>query len=140
MKSLSLTSVALLLALPGAIVFAQKPLVLHHHDAAHQPPGTIVVPASDFYLNIPEGDSNDGRFPAGTWFFNNNTINLGVADDVVAKIPVKESGVYHLFVRSIGTTTSSFHVKIDGKEDAGTYGQGWIRQEPARVSRSREKR
>jgi len=124
MNRLSLTSVALLLALPGAMVFAQKPLVLHHHDAAHQPPGTIVVPASDFYLNIPDGDSNDGRFPAGTWFFNNNTINLGVADDVAAKVPVKESGVYHLFVRSIGTPTTSFHVKIDGKEDAGTYGQG----------------
>jgi hypothetical protein len=124
MKRLSLSSVALLLALPGAMVFAQKPLVLHHHDAAHQPPGTIVVPASDFYLNIPDGDSNDGRFPAGTWFFNNNTINLGVADDIAAKIPVRESGVYHLFVRSIGTPTSSFHVKIDGKEDSGTYGQG----------------
>jgi hypothetical protein len=120
MKRLSLTSVALLLALPGAMALAQKPLVLHHHDAAHQSPGTIVIPASDFYLNIPDGDSNDGRFPAGTWFFNNNTINLGVADDVAAKVPVKESGVYHLFVRSIGTPTSSFHVKIDGKEDAGT--------------------
>jgi hypothetical protein len=124
MNRLSLTSVALLLALPGAMALAQKPLVLHHHDAAHQPPGTIVVPASDFYLNIPDGDSNDGRFPAGTWFFNNNTINLGVADDVAAKVPVKESGVYHLYVRSIGTPTSSFHVKIDGREDSGTYGQG----------------
>jgi len=123
MNRLSLSSVVLLLAFPG-MVLAQKPLVLHHHDAAQQLPGTIVVPASDFYTNIPQGDSNDGRFPAGTWFFNNNTINLGAVDDVTAEIPVKEPGVYHLFVRSIGTPTSSFQVKIGGKEDPGTYGKG----------------
>jgi hypothetical protein len=124
MKTLSLSRVALTIALTGSVALAQRPLVLHHHDAAHQPAGTIVVPASEFYDNIPEGDSNDGRFPAGAWFFNDNTINLGVADDVVAKIPVKESDVYHLFVRSIGTPTSSFQIKIDGKLDAGTYGHG----------------
>ena len=33
-----------------------------HHDAARQLPGAIVVPASDFFSNIPAGDSNDGRF------------------------------------------------------------------------------
>ena len=103
---------------------AQQKLTLQHHDAAHQVPGTIVVPASDFYVNMPAGDSNDGRYPAGAWFFNNNTINLGGAADVVAAIPVHEAGVYHLFVRSIGTPTSSFHVTIDGKEDVGEYGKG----------------
>jgi len=79
---------------------------------------------------MPEGDSNDGRFPAGSWFFNENTINMGGAGDVIAQVPVREAGVYHLFVRSIGTPTSSFHVKIDGTEDAGTYGKGplaWVR-------------
>jgi hypothetical protein len=103
---------------------AQQKLTPQHHDAAHQVPGTIIVPASDFYLSMPAGDSNDGRFPAGTWFFNNNTINMGASADVVATVPVRESGAYHLFVRSIGTPTSSFHVKIDGKEDAGEYGKG----------------
>lgn len=118
---------AVLAALPLA---AQQKLTLHHHDAAHQPPGTIVIPAADFLANIPAGDSNDGRFPAGTWFFNNSTVNMSVADDLVATEPVKEAGVYHLFVRSVGTPTSSFKVKIDGKEDAGSYGQGpvaWVR-------------
>jgi len=43
---------------------------------------------------------------------------------VTAKVPVREAGVYHLFVRSIGTAASSFHVKIDGKLDPGTYGHG----------------
>ncbi len=103
---------------------AQQKLTLQHHDAAHQMPGTIVVPASDFFLNMPAGDSNDGRFPVGSWFFNNNTLNMGGAGDVVATIPVHEAGLYHLFVRSIGTPTSSFHVKIDGQEDSGGYGNG----------------
>jgi hypothetical protein len=109
---------------------AQQKLTLGHHDAAHQLPGTIVIPAADFIANIPAGDSNDGRFPAGTWFFNNSTVNMGVAEDVIATVPVKEAGVYHLFVRSVGTATSSFQVKIGGKEDPGTYGKGplaWVR-------------
>jgi outer membrane protein assembly factor BamB len=108
-----------------APLFAQRNAPMpQHHDAAHRLAGTIIVPASDFFAAIPAGDSNDGRFPAGEWFFNNNTINMSVADDVTAKVPVREAGVYHLFVRSIGTATSSFHVKIDGKQDTGTYGHG----------------
>jgi hypothetical protein len=109
---------------------AQQTLTLGHHDAAHQLPGTIVIPAADFIATIPAGDSNDGRFPAGTWFFNNSTVNMSVADDLTATVPVKEAGVYHLFVRSVGTATSSFQVKIGGKEDAGTYGKGalaWVK-------------
>ena len=109
---------------------SQQKLTLHHHDAAHQVPGTIIVPAADFLATIPAGDSNDGRFPAGTWFFNNSTLNMSVADDVTATVPVKEAGVYHLFVRSVGTATSSFRVKIDGKQDSGSYGKGplaWVR-------------
>jgi hypothetical protein len=109
---------------------AQQKLTLQHHDAAHQLPGTIVIPAADFIATIPAGDSNDGQFPAGEWFFNNSTVNMSVADDLTATIPVKEAGVYHLFVRSIGTAASSFQVKIGGKEDAGTYGKGplaWVK-------------
>lgn len=49
---------------------AQQKLTLGHHDAAHQLPGTIVIPAADFIAAIPAGDSNDGRFPAGEWSFN----------------------------------------------------------------------
>src|SRR5450755_2140169 len=82
---------------------AQQKLTLHHHDAAHQLPGTIIIPAADFIANIPAGDSNDGRFPAGTWFFNNSTVNMSVTDDLVTTETVKEPGAYHLFVRSVGT-------------------------------------
>jgi len=108
----------------------QQKLTLGHHDAARQLPGTIVIPAADFIANIPAGDSNDGRFPAGAWFFNNSTVNMSVADDLTATVPVKEAGVYHLFVRSAGTAASSFRVRIDGEEDAGSYGKGpvaWVR-------------
>lgn len=112
------------LAALSPMAFGQQKLTLHHHDAAHQPPGTIVIPASDFFDAIPAGDSNDGRFPAGEWFFNNSTLNMSVPSDVIAKIPVQQGGTYHLFVRSVGTPTSSFHIAINGKEDAGTYGQG----------------
>src|SRR5450755_976900 len=81
----------------------QQKLTLQHHDAAHQLPGTIVIPAADFITNIPAGDSNDGRFPAGVWFFNNSTVNMSVTDDLVTTETVKEPGAYHLFVRSVGT-------------------------------------
>jgi hypothetical protein len=120
----------LLAALTTVAAPGQQKLVLQHHNAAHQLPGTIVIPAADFIASIPAGDSNDGRFPAGEWFFNNSTVNMSVPDDLVATEPVKEAGVYHLFVRSIGTATSGFHVKIDGKEDPGSYGNGalaWVR-------------
>ncbi len=118
--------VAMLLS--TAVTFAQPPAVasLHpqHHDAARQSPGTIVVPASDFFANIPAGDSNDGRFPAGQWFFNNSTLNMSVPADVTTTVPVTEAGTYHLFVRSIGTAESSFKIEVNGREDAGTYGHG----------------
>jgi hypothetical protein len=130
MKNQLACAFACTVALAAFQLPAQQKLTLHHHDAAHQLPGTIVIPAADFITNIPAGDSNDGRFPAGTWFFNNSTINMSVADDLVATEPVKEAGVYHLFVRSVGTPTSSFKVKIDGKEDPGSYGKGpvaWVR-------------
>src|ERR1700678_3197188 len=110
----------------GAAQTGSPMMKLHpqHHDAAHQLPGTIIVPASDFFATIPAGDSNDGRFPVGTWFFNNDTLNMSVATDVTAKLPVKDAGTYHLFVRSIGTAQSSFKVVVNGQEDTNIFGHG----------------
>jgi hypothetical protein len=119
---------ATLLAVGAAIAAAHQPPVMklnpQHHDAAREAPGAIIVPASDFFATIPAGDSNDGRFPAGMWFFNNNTLNMNVATDVTAHIPVKEAGTYHLFVRSIGTPASSFKIVVNGQTDVGIYGHG----------------
>jgi hypothetical protein len=118
------------LCLAGISAPAQQKLTLHHHDAAHEPAGTIVVPASDFFLDFPEGDTSGGggggygRAQATGWQFNNSSLTLGVAGDVTAKIPLKEGGTYHLYVRGGGTPTSSFRVAIDGKVDAATFGQG----------------
>lgn len=120
------TTLLLVVELVGVAAAQVPALQLRHHDAAHQLPGTIVVPASDFFATIPAGDSNDGRFPAGKWFFNNDTLNLSVPEDVTAAVPVPAPGTYHLFVRSIGTSASSFRIAINGKTDAGVYGHGTL--------------
>jgi hypothetical protein len=112
------------ITLAVSIVSAQQILHPGYHPAAHQLPDTIVIPAADFITNIPAGDSNDGRFPAGQWYFNNSTINLSVSDEVTAYVPIKTAGIYHLYVRSIGTAVSGFKVSINGKTDATTFGNG----------------
>jgi hypothetical protein len=91
------------------------------------PPARHQVPSSCQPLTFSRpspGDSNDGRFPAGTWFFNNNTLNMSVTTDVTANIPVKDAGTYHLFVRSIGTSGSGFKIVLNGQTDVGRYGHG----------------
>jgi hypothetical protein len=103
---------------------AHAQLTPHHHEAAHQIPGTLVIPAADFLATIPAGDSNDGRFPANTWFFNDSTLNMATATDLTATLNVPAPATYHLFVRAIGTPTSSFRVSINGQLDPGTYGRG----------------
>ena len=117
------------LAADGGVPGAQQKLTLHHHDAAHEPPGTIVVPASDFFDTFRMAMvRSEARAMGATrgprpWYFNSSSLTLGVADDVVTKIPVKEAGTYHLYVRGSGTAASGFRVAIDGKLDAATFGQ-----------------
>ena len=114
----------MLFCLLAAASPAQQTLHPGYHPAAHQLPGTIVVPAADFLASIPAGDSNDGRLPASVWFFNTSTLNMGVPDDVTAQVPIPEAGTYHLYVRSVGSATSAFHVSINGKADPSAYGNG----------------
>ncbi|MDP9040322.1 MAG: hypothetical protein M3O02_13805 [Acidobacteriota bacterium] len=104
--------------------FAQPRLTPAHHDAARQAPGTIVVPAADFFSDLPSGDSNDGRLPQGLWFFNNSTLNLGVRDELAVQVEVPEAGTYHLYVRSVGSRASGFRVRVNGQLDAATFGNG----------------
>ena len=127
MKLLLSTLLAVSTACAATPALAQQKLTLHHHDAAHEPPGTIVVPASDFFVDFPAGDTSGGfgrRGEATAWEFNESSLALGVAKDVVVKVPVKEGGAYHLFVRGSGTAASSFQVAIDGKLDPALFGQG----------------
>jgi hypothetical protein len=110
---------ALLAACASALLGAAAP-------PAHQPPGTIVVDASQFYHQIPEGDTIGGGSgnanPA--WLFNNAIINLGSKEDAVARVSVPEAGTYRLFVRSQGSAGSRFQVSVDGKLSAAQFGDG----------------
>ena len=88
----------------SAIAAAQSP--------AHQPLGTIMVDASEFYHEIPAGDNiGGGTGNNAEWLFNNSILNLGSKEDAVAKITVREPGTYRLFVRAQGSAGSGFRVK-----------------------------
>jgi len=65
-----------------------------------------------------------GAFPPARGSSTTTPSTWELSTDVATKIPVKESGVYHLFVRSIGTPPVPSTSRIGGKEDSGTYGQG----------------
>ena len=91
---------------------------------AHQPAGTIVVDASEFYHRIPAGDTIGAGFGNTAWLFNNSALNLQSKEDAVARIAVPEAGAYRLFVRSMGTETSSFQVSVDGRRSKSTFGTG----------------
>jgi hypothetical protein len=115
--------------LPGPPQAAPQKLKLGYHAAAHESAETIVVPASDFFLDFPEGDTSGGggygRNPAPQpWQFNESSLTLGVAGDATAKIPVKEAGTYHVWVRGSGAAGASFHVSINGKVDPTAFGTG----------------
>jgi len=70
------------LFLLAAIAAAQSP--------AHQPAGTIVVDATEFYDAIPAGDSMGGGFGNSNtgWLFNDRVLTLGSKEDAVAKVAV----------------------------------------------------
>ena len=93
---------------------------------AHQPPGTVVVDASEFYLEIPAGDTIGGGFgnASTVWLFNNSVIDLVSKEDAVAKTTIPEAGSYRLFVRSQGTAASGFKVSVDGQLGADVFGNG----------------
>jgi hypothetical protein len=114
----------LCLLLVAGIAAAQSP--------AHQPPGTIVVDASEFYHQIPAGDNiGGGAGSSAGWLFNNSILNLGAKEDAVAKIIVREPGTYRLFVRAQGSAGSDFRVSVDGKLADGTFGGGAMAWTPA---------
>src|SRR4051812_27498835 len=87
---------------------------LYAASPAHRVPGTIIVDASEFYDQIPLGDTINVP-PNAPWMFNNSVLNMGSKEDAVAKVAVEEAGDYRLFVRSQGTSGSSFKVAINGR-------------------------
>jgi len=95
-------------------------------SAAHQSPGAVVVDASEFYDQIPAGDTIGGGFgnASTVWLFNNSVIDLVSKEDAVAKTTIPEAGSYRLFVRSQGTAASGFKVSVDGQLGADVFGNG----------------
>ena len=93
---------------------------------AHQSPGAVVVDASEFYDQIPAGDTIGGGFgnASTAWLFNNAVIDLVSKEDAVAKTTIPEAGAYRLFVRSQGTAASGFKVSVDGQLGADVFGNG----------------
>jgi len=93
---------------------------------AHQLPGAVVVDASEFYDQIPAGDTIGGGFgnASTAWLFNNSVIDLVSKEDAVAKATIPEAGAYRLFVRSQGTAASGFKVSVDGQLGADVFGNG----------------
>jgi hypothetical protein len=93
---------------------------------AHQLPGAVVVDASEFYDQIPAGDTIGGGFgnAVTVWLFNNSVIDLVSKEDAVAKATIPEAGAYRLFVRSQGTAASGFKVSVDGQLGADVFGNG----------------
>src|SRR5258708_29742282 len=88
------------------------------------PPGTIIVDASAFFDQIPNGDTIGGGFSNTTWLFNNTAINLVSVEPAVARVSVPEAGSYHLFLRSQGSGGSPLKVEVGGKPSAGVVGDG----------------
>jgi hypothetical protein len=114
----------------AAAAAAQSPT---RPSPAHQPPGAIVVDASEFYDQIPAGDTIGGGFgaPDAGWLFNNSILNLGSKEDAVAKIAVPAPGAYRLFVRAQGSGASGFRVSVDGQLAAETFGAGPMAWSPS---------
>lgn len=83
-------------------------------------PGTILVDASQFFDQIPRGDT----LSQGAAFFANTALSLGSKEEAIAKVQVAEAGAYRLFVHSQGTEGSSFRVSIAGKNSATAFGEG----------------
>jgi hypothetical protein len=86
-------------------------------------PAAIIVDASEFFDEIPKGDTlADAQSLRIPWVYNNTALVLKSKEEAVAKVTVIESGSYHLFVRSHGNSSNSFRVTIDGKPSSAVFG------------------
>ncbi|MGH8019383.1 MAG: hypothetical protein ACREIA_14050 [Opitutaceae bacterium] len=74
-------------------------------------PVTLVMDASDFFDQIPEGNTMVGaRDLEVDWVFNDTAMTLAFRSNMEAGIMIPEAGVYHLFVRSHGNEETSFKI------------------------------
>jgi len=86
---------------------------------------TIILDASDFLENIPSRhyitDAVSLKVP---WLFNNMALVMVTRSNYLLKVPIPESGTYHLFARSQGKKNSTFRISINDKVIDGDLGNG----------------
>ena len=112
------------------------------HAAAPVRSGVVVLDATQFLGELPEGDTaqngpprtgGGGRRgpapataparPAPTFTFENFAINLLAPTPLGAKADIPRAGTWHLYVRSRSVTDgSSFKVSVGDQLSAGTFG------------------
>jgi hypothetical protein len=90
-------------------------------DANHT---IIVIPATDFLYDLPHGNTiTDARGAGVPWLFNNTAIVLKSLSNMITRANVTETGRYHVFVRSLGQSSSSFRVAVNDKVTDASFGQ-----------------
>jgi hypothetical protein len=87
----------------------------------------IVVPATDFLYDLPDGNVIIDAQGAGVpWLFNNTAIVLKSLSNMITRVNVPKAGRYHMFVRSLGSSSSSFRVAVNDKVTDVEFGQDSI--------------
>lgn len=95
-------------------------------------PTDIVVDASDLVHEIQKGHIiTDAAALNVPWIFNNTALEMRSRSNYVIKVPVREAGTYHLYVRSHGKEGSAFRVAVG---DRGI--QENVGDEPLRFERA----
>lgn len=107
--------------LPGTIAGAQT----RNEGSPPGEPVTIVLDASAFFDEIPEGHTMVGaRDLEVDWVFNDTAITLPFRSNMEANIEIPETGTYHLFVRAQGSEGTSFKIAINGRSSTASFGDG----------------
>jgi hypothetical protein len=87
----------------------------------YAPPGTIIVPASDFIGRMPKGDIlQEAR--GDSWYFNNTAIVLNSLTNLITWVNVPEAGKYYAYVRSQGARGNGFKILIADQVSEERYG------------------
>jgi hypothetical protein len=95
------------------------------HVADSVPSNIVIIPATAFLEEIPKGDMITDATTLGVpWVFNNTALVLKSLSNIMARVVIPEDGTYHLFVRSIGETESSFKVAVNDRVTETIFGNG----------------
>ena len=95
------------------------------------PPGTVIIPASDFLHDLPKGNTiTEAHNLNAQWLFNNTGLVLKSESNMMTQVRIPEAGNYFLFVRSHGTKTSSFKIAIKDRVTDSVFGNQQLSWKP----------